>query len=193
MSGQATDTKNRILKAARTLYSVHGFDNTKLDDILVAGGISKGAFYHYFKSKDGLCAELLDEVIGDYHNLTESLNTDIEPIDRLRQIIDKLAGLNSSGQWVNCRLILRLSNESLESYPDIERKIQTFWQWYSGFFAGLIDDCRTSGQISTRMSAETQLRLVMSLLAGAVTMDNMGLEHGSFADLADIVIAALQS
>ena len=72
MPKSATDTKSRILKAASSLFSSHGYSGTTLDDIITASGITKGAFYHYFKSKDSLCQEVLDEAINDYHSLTES-------------------------------------------------------------------------------------------------------------------------
>ena len=51
MARKATNTKSRILQVARTLYSTHGCDNTTLDDIITATGITKGAFYHYFDNE----------------------------------------------------------------------------------------------------------------------------------------------
>ncbi len=70
MARHPTDTKLRILKVARTLYSTHGFEGTTLDDIITASGVTKGAFYHYFKSKESLCIAVLDEVIDEYSKLT---------------------------------------------------------------------------------------------------------------------------
>ena len=101
MARRATNTKSRILKAARTLYSTHGFEGTTLGDIITACGITKGAFYHYFKSTAGLCEELLDEVIADYHNLAESGEADLGPVEQLRHVLNRIAELNTSGEWVN--------------------------------------------------------------------------------------------
>ena len=55
-----TDTKSRILKATRTLYSTHGCDGTTLEDIITASGITKGAFYHHFRSKQELGMAVLE-------------------------------------------------------------------------------------------------------------------------------------
>ncbi len=122
MSRRPTDTKSRILKTTRTLYSTYGCDGTTLDDIITAAGITKGAFYHYFKSKESLCEAVIEQLVADYHRLTESIDQQLQPIDRLRWIIHELSSLNASGEWVNCRLIIRLTLDSHESNPKIQHK-----------------------------------------------------------------------
>ena len=171
MPKSATDTKSRILKAASSLLSSHGYNGTTLDDIISASGITKGAFYHYFKSKDLLCQEVLDEAINDYHGLTESIDTEIEPIEQLRTIIHKIVELNASGHWVNCRLLLRFSTDSHESNPVLQRKVRNFWQWYTTFYEDLITRCRDVGQLGTQMEAKILARVLVSTMAGAVVLD----------------------
>jgi TetR/AcrR family transcriptional repressor of nem operon len=181
------------VQAARTLYSTHGFEGTTLDDIITSSGITKGAFYHYFKSTEALCGELIEGVMRDYQQLSESIEADIEPIEQLRQVVGKLAQLNASGKWVNCRLILRLSGESHESRPQIQHKIRQFWQWYMDFYEGLIAECRLAGQLSTHPDAKTQTRLLMSTMAGAITLQRLTATEPAFAGLAEIIIDSLQS
>ena len=193
MPRTSTDTKSRILKAARTLYSTHGCDGTTLNDVITASGITKGAFYHYFKSKESLCERVLDEIMVEYEQLTESISGDAEPIEPLRQMIGKLAELNSSGEWINCCLILRLSAESHEANPKIQRKIREFWQWYSGFFEELVEQCRAAGQFNTRLDRKTQTRLLMSLMAGAITLERIVPSESNFTELAETIIQTLQA
>jgi len=181
----------RILKAARTLYSTHGFGGTSLDDIITAAGITKGAFYHYFKSTAGLCEQLLDEVITDYRQLAQSIDPDIAPIEQLRNMLQTLARLNASGEWVNCRLILRLSAESHQSRPKLQQKLADFWKWYTGFFEDLILKCRSAGAISTQLDPKTQTRLAMSILAGAITLERIVPTASAFDNLPDLIINSL--
>ncbi len=193
MARGQTDTKSRILRMTRTLYSTHGCEGTTLDDIITASGITKGAFYHYFKSKDSLCKAVVERVMQDYQLLVESLDGELSPLGQLREMIGKLAQLNASGEWVNCRLILRLSSDSHESHPHIQQKVREFWQWYCDFFEGLIERCRAEGEISDRLDTETQVRLLMSVMAGAVSLEMISPSNQSFADLAEIVIDTLRS
>jgi AcrR family transcriptional regulator len=46
-------TKSRIIKAAWNLFYKKGYDQTTIEDIIVASKTSKGTFYHYFKGKEG--------------------------------------------------------------------------------------------------------------------------------------------
>lgn len=54
-----TAREQRILDAAADLFIHYGYDKTTVDDIARAAGISKGAIYLHFKSKDDLFEGLL--------------------------------------------------------------------------------------------------------------------------------------
>lgn len=55
-SEQAIETRNRILHVAMDTIRTKGFASTRIDDICQAAGITKGAFFHHFKSKDDMAA-----------------------------------------------------------------------------------------------------------------------------------------
>jgi len=192
MARHPTNTKMRILLAARSLYSTHGFGGTTLEDIITAAGVTKGAFYHYFKSTAGLCEQLLDEVIGDYRQLAKSLDPDITPIEQLHNMLDTLVRLNASGQWVNCLLMLRLSAESHQTRPKLQHKLADFWKWYTGFFQDLILKCRSTGTINTQLDPKTQTRLIMSILAGAITLERISPTTSTLEQLPDLIINSLK-
>lgn len=52
--------KEQIMKAAITAFARTGLKETSMDAIVKESGMSKGAIYWYFKSKDELIAELLN-------------------------------------------------------------------------------------------------------------------------------------
>ena len=47
-----------LLDRATALFVQHGYDNVSLNDLIAAVGVSKGAFYHWFPSKDELITAL---------------------------------------------------------------------------------------------------------------------------------------
>jgi hypothetical protein len=108
-------------------------------------------------------------------------------------MIDKLAQLNASGRWVNCRLIIRLSTDSHQSYPKIQNKIRDFWDWYNGFYEGLIEKCRLAGQISSTPDLKTQAQLVMAVLTGAIMLEKFGRDKETFIRLSTTIIDMLQA
>ena len=45
-------SRNKILEATGALFAEKGFDATTMQDIMARSGLSKGAIYHHFKSKE---------------------------------------------------------------------------------------------------------------------------------------------
>ena len=83
------ETVARILDAAQRLFLEKGYDQTTIQDIVdQLGGLTKGAVYHHFKSKE----EILDTV-GDrmflQNNPFEAVRrrTDLNGLQKLREAI----------------------------------------------------------------------------------------------------------
>ncbi len=57
--------RSEILEAAQRLVFTRGYEDMTVQDILDALHISKGAFYHYFDSKQALLEALIDRMIDE--------------------------------------------------------------------------------------------------------------------------------
>jgi AcrR family transcriptional regulator len=53
------ERKNQIIEAAMNVFSRQGFHEARMDDIAQEAGLSKGALYLYYKSKDAIIAAIL--------------------------------------------------------------------------------------------------------------------------------------
>jgi TetR/AcrR family transcriptional repressor of nem operon len=60
MLTKGEQTRENILKTAEALVMARGFSGTSLDEILKQVGITKGAFFHHFKSKRDLGRALIE-------------------------------------------------------------------------------------------------------------------------------------
>jgi TetR/AcrR family fatty acid metabolism transcriptional regulator len=58
------ERKNQILDAASTVFARSGFAEARMDDIAAQSGLSKGALYLYYKSKDALISALLQRLFN---------------------------------------------------------------------------------------------------------------------------------
>lgn len=56
---------SEILDAALAVFCENGFSAAKMDDVARRAGISKGAVYLYFKSKDAILEALIERSVGD--------------------------------------------------------------------------------------------------------------------------------
>ena len=53
-------TKQHIVNEAFTLFYEHGFKSTSINDVMKAAKMTKGAFYHHYKSKQQLGIEVIE-------------------------------------------------------------------------------------------------------------------------------------
>ncbi|MCS6875657.1 MAG: TetR/AcrR family transcriptional regulator [Aquificaceae bacterium] len=56
------NARERIVQSAKELFSKKGYSNTSVEEIVKHAGLSKGAFYFYFRSKDQLMEELVNRM-----------------------------------------------------------------------------------------------------------------------------------
>lgn len=87
--------RKEILDVARQLVYSKGYEQMSIQDILDALKISKGAFYHYFDSKqnllDGLIEQMLDQADQVLRPIVE--DTNLSAIEKLRGYFE------ASGRW----------------------------------------------------------------------------------------------
>ena len=55
----------RLVEMALRLFADRGFEGTSVQDVVSAAGVTKGAMYHYFDSKDDLLAEIYARVLRE--------------------------------------------------------------------------------------------------------------------------------
>ncbi|MGX1853009.1 TetR/AcrR family transcriptional regulator [Streptomyces sp. NBC_01456] len=62
-NGGAKPVAQRLLATATRLFAEQGYDRTSVQEIVDAAGVTKGALYHYFGSKDDLLHEVYGRVL----------------------------------------------------------------------------------------------------------------------------------
>ena len=85
------DAKRRIIEAAMDVIAERGCDQMTIDDVAKKIGVTKGAVYWYFKSKEDLVAAVLNKFQSDIERtIFESFYN--RPIDEVfSQIYDRFA------------------------------------------------------------------------------------------------------
>jgi TetR/AcrR family transcriptional regulator, transcriptional repressor for nem operon len=81
-------TRKRLLQAAFQEIYRSGFRSADVDAILSAAGVTKGALYHHFDSKEALGYAVVDEVIS-----STTQNKWVQPLQAAKNPIDTLVGI----------------------------------------------------------------------------------------------------
>lgn len=78
-----------ILDRAAALFVARGYDNVSLNDLIADAGVSKGAFYHWFPSKDALITTLAERSARDQLAVIEDVASGCHgnALDRLNALL----------------------------------------------------------------------------------------------------------
>ncbi|MBI3173806.1 MAG: TetR/AcrR family transcriptional regulator [Chloroflexi bacterium] len=72
MQHRSEETRTQLINSAIKLFSIQGFNTASVDDICKDAGVSKGAFYHHFESKQALFLALLDVWLNNIDSAIEA-------------------------------------------------------------------------------------------------------------------------
>src|SRR6202030_509755 len=107
-------TRERLLQAASREIYRSGFQSAGLDTILASAGVTKGALYYHFKSKEALGHAVVEEIIAaDVHGKW------VRPLQSVKDPIDALIGAvqNISVRLEDVRGGCQLNNLAQEMSP----------------------------------------------------------------------------
>lgn len=89
--------RDSILDAAQALIATRGYEAMTIADVLAATKMSKGAFYHYFASKEALLAGLLTRRVDEWAvAVDEAIRGAGAPADRLRDLVHALSAAKAA-------------------------------------------------------------------------------------------------
>jgi AcrR family transcriptional regulator len=84
----ALPVPERLIKVSTRLFARHGYEATSVQQIVDAAGVTKGALYHHFASKDDLLYEVYHRVLGAQRARLDELAAGPGAADqRLRAVI----------------------------------------------------------------------------------------------------------
>jgi len=176
-------THSRILEAAADSFAQNGYDGTGVAEICHRAGVTKGAFYHHFPSKQALFLELLEQWLA---GLDAQLEATRDGAATVPEKFLQMAGL--------IRLVFEIADGKLPIFLEFWTKAghdPTIWQAtiapyrrYRAFFARMIETGITEGTLRT-VDAETVAQVLVSLAVGVLLqglLDPQGADWGHVAE-----------
>jgi TetR/AcrR family transcriptional repressor of nem operon len=124
-------TKTKLLDAALHVIRAKGYAATTVDDLCATADVSKGSFFHHFKSKDGLALEAAEHFSTRGAGLFASApyHKETDPLERLLGYVDFRASILRGELWEYTCLLGTLVQETYDTHPDIrdacERSMST--------------------------------------------------------------------
>lgn len=161
-------TVNKILEVSQRLFLEKGYDNTKIQDIADELGMTKGAIYHHFESKEEIMNKL-GETMFIHNNPFEIVKKrkDLNGLEKMKLVIQ----LHQSDEHM-----VELTNQALpllENPQILAKMFESNYQNLLPYWLELIKEGQEDGSIKTNQPKElaelfilTDLWMIPSLFPG---------------------------
>ncbi|MEV3979478.1 TetR/AcrR family transcriptional regulator [Nonomuraea sp. NPDC049758] len=153
--------RQRLLAEATRLFAARGFEGTSVQEIVQAAGVTKGAMYHYFDSKDDLLheiyARLLRMQMDRLTRIADGPGTIRERLHRAAADVVETTTANLDDSKIFFRSMHLLATEKQKTVRAERRR-------YHERFRDLVADGQRTGVLSDRVPAE----LVVDYFFGSV-------------------------
>lgn len=168
--------KIKLLDSALSVIRRKGYAATTVDDLCATAGVSKGAFFHHFKSKEDLAvaaAYYWEETTNAFF-AAAPYHGPKEPLDRVLAYIDfRKSILQGAVPEFTC-LVGTMVQETYESYPAIRDACNAS---ITGHASSLVPDIKAAMKergVSLPMSAESLALHFQAIIQGAFVLVKAG-------------------
>lgn len=194
MQPRSEETRAHLLQAALESFAQSGYDATGVNQICQAAGVSKGAFYYHFPSKQAIFMQLLEDWLSSLDRQLADFRVGIDNIP------DTLMGMASLAEN-----IFQVASGTLPMFLEFWNQASrdpTIWQTsiapyrrYQNYFTGLLQEGIKQGSLAG-IDAESASRAIVALAVGLLLqglLDPEGADWGQVAkDSMNYLIQGIQ-
>jgi len=172
VAGYKEEAKRTILETASQVFAEKGYQNATMDDVAKKLGVSKGAVYQYFSSKD----ELFQTLCGSAANKVEEI---------LRASFAGPAIRDSAEKYMNAELdrVERKQVNMFEAFaeahrnPELNKVLRDNYVAIRDVLVGFLDGLKEAGLIKGSVDSYSAAELLIALRHGVITSVFQGLSR----------------
>ena len=166
------DRREKILLKALELYMVEGYANVSITDLQAALNMGRGTLYYYFKDKDELFQEVVDqylirpkhralERVKDTATLSEMIDTMLYYTNQLKEFYDQVENKN-----INTSNVVTVMYTAYSRFPDLYRKARRLYERELNLWIQAIKNSMRAGEIRGNVHIETMAHMFLHIKDG---------------------------
>jgi len=163
------ESKVRLLDASLHVIRAKGYSATRIEDICEEAGLTKGSFFHHFKSKE----ELALAAAGHFSAMADATfakapyQSEPDPLDRLLGYVDfRIAILQGALPDFTC-LLGTMVQETYDTHPEIRAACELHMSSHSAAVAKIIAEARRRYAPDAPWSPESLALYIQAVIQGA--------------------------
>ncbi|MEU6070096.1 TetR/AcrR family transcriptional regulator [Streptomyces sp. NPDC047082] len=162
------DRRTQILDAARRCFLRDGFHSTSMQDLFAESGLSAGAVYRHFASKDEMILAIAEENMREVLTMVHTVAT-TRPRGSVGAVIADVLDLVSarSAEHDTARLAVLAWSEALRN-PTLARQFNTLLTQMRSDLAEVVREHQESGALPKEVTAESIASALVCFLPGYI-------------------------
>src|SRR6202042_169632 len=182
--------REKIVAAAAERFHVLGYNACGVQEIVDAAGVPKGSFYNYFKAKELLAQEVLNNYWADA-GLPMLADKSIAPLDRLRRHFQHIASRYKKFGFENGCLVPKFMHEVSDSTPLLRADLRRQVALWTARIAEAIREGQADRSISTSIDAETTARFLIESWGGVTGAMKLAASRAPIDDFFSVAFGTL--
>lgn len=163
---RSQQTRSKILEAAQIGFARLGYDATSVAQICRLAGVSKGAFYYHFPTKQALFIELMENWLTNLDAQLDAIRSRADTVPQaLMEMADTVGHVFRAGKG-QLPVFLEFWSKAARE-PEIWQALSTPYSRYQAFLCQLIEAGIAEGSLR-RVDAEGVAQLLVSTSVGLV-------------------------
>ena len=166
------ETKRRLVEAAIKLMMAQGYNATTVDRICAETKLTKGSFFHYFKSKE----EIGKAAIGLFSSHQNDAITVIkmshieDPLDRFNALLDGIESLSCCPDSPKACLVGNLAQEMYASSPEISACCNQSFEAWIGPVSDMLKKAKSVHAARIDFDPQSVAKLMLSIIQGTLVV-----------------------
>ena len=168
------ERRQQILGAASSCFARNGFHQATMHDVSQEAGLSAGAVYRYFRSKDEIISAMSSagrQRMLDLIEAAKAKGSTKEVLDHLADAF--LPSVDKPDSLCDLAITVQLWGEALRN-PAIMAMLQERFDLVRGSFAEIIVQAQRRGEISRSLNADSIARLLIAIYHGLLLQAALG-------------------
>jgi AcrR family transcriptional regulator len=165
------DTKEHIVRTAFLLFLQKSYKAVTLKDIISATGLSNGAFYHYFKSKEQLHKEVIETYlfrmarkIYEYYPKSSLWNFIQDTLNDAEEVHKKIDEFLLDGCGYNFLIFMF---EAMRQFPEMKADVNRIHKMEFAAWVEIIEIAKAKGEIKDVLPTELIARMFIYVPDGS--------------------------
>ncbi len=172
MRKDGRETRQKVIGKSLQIFSVKGYHNTSISDVMAATGLTKGGLYAHFDSKEALWNAAYERAVEIWRGVVfQGVRELSDPLDRIIKTVENdlreyVCGDVFEGGCFFFNMLVELSGQS----PDMAGRILEGYMQFSELLASWLEEAESEGKLRPGVRIKEVADFIVTSVNGAAAL-----------------------